>query len=119
MIAGNHDGGWKRAGGSGPGRPDLPHGCSIESTNFHGLNVVTCDVITSGKWNILIGAYLPSSTLEHLPDLEEALARFRDQGPIVLGDLKADISQYQNPYIQEVADLLMEFGMLDLHHHFR
>ena len=37
---------------------------------------------------------------------------------MVLGDLNADIGQYQNPGIQYVPDLLMEFGMVYLLHHF-
>ena len=65
-----------------------------------------------------IGAYLPPSTLDNLPDLEENLARIWDQYPIVLGYLDAIIGQYQNPHIQQVADLLMEFGLVDLLHHF-
>ena len=37
----------------------------------------------------------------------------------MLGDLNADIGQYQNLRIQQVADLLMEFGLVDLLNHFR
>ena len=36
----------------------------------------------------------------------------------MLGDLNANIVQYQNPRSQQVADLLMEFGLVDLLHHF-
>ena len=46
----------------------------------------------------------------------DSLTRFRDQKPIVLGDLNADI-QAQNPRSNQVADLLMEFGMVVLYHH--
>ena len=69
--------------------------------------------VTDGKWTPIIGSYLPTSTLEHLPELEEALIRFRYHDPILLGDLKADIHQAENPCIQQVADLLMEFGMMN------
>ena len=51
--------------------------------------------------------------------MEEALTRFQDQYTIVLGDLNADIGQYQNPHSHQVADLLMNFGLVDLLNHFR
>ena len=41
---------------------------SIELTCFHGMNVVICEVVTR-KCTPIIRAYLPTSTLEHLPDL--------------------------------------------------
>ena len=44
---------------------------------FHGKNVVGCKVISGGNRTPLVGAYPPPpSTLEHLPDMEEALDRF-------------------------------------------
>ena len=46
------------------------------------------------------------------------MSRFWHYYPIVLGDLNADISQSHNPQIQKVADLIMEFGLVDLLHHF-
>ena len=61
----------------------------------------------------------PPYTLEHLPDLEEALARFQYQDPIVLGDLNSDIIQAQNPCSQHPADLLMGFGLVYLIHNLR
>ena len=44
---------------------------------------------------------------------------FQYQYPIVLGGFNDDILQTQNPHSQHVADLLMEFGLVDLFHHFR
>ena len=55
-------------------------------------------------------------TLEHLPDLEGALTRFRDQEPILLGELNVEI-QSQNPRSHQVADIMMEFRLVDLCHH--
>ena len=81
--------------------------------------MVRCKVITSSKQNPLIGAYLSPYTLEHLPDLDEDLTRFSVQDPIVVGDINADIRQVQNPCIQKVSDLLIEFGMLYLLRYFR
>ena len=88
---------------------------------FHRTNVVICEVVTvsNRKWTPIICAYLLPSTLEHLLVLEEALTRFWDHSPIVVGDLSANIGQYQNLYIHQVAELLMEFGIMDLLLHFR
>ena len=51
-------------------------------------------------------------TLEHLLDLEEALQRFRD--PIVLGELNVDLEKERSPHIQQVADLIVEYDLIDL-----
>ena len=91
----------------------------MESTRFHGLNVVSCEVISGGNRTPLVGVYLPLSTLYHLPYLKESLACFQEQDPIVLGYLNSDIVQAQNPCIQKVDDLLMEFSMANLLRHFR
>ena len=37
----------------------------------------------------------------------------------MLGDLNADIGQSQKPLSQQVADILMEFGLVDLLHYFQ
>ena len=58
---------------------DQPKGWSAESTHFHGPNVVNYEVVDGVKKNPLIGEYLPTFTLEKLPDLEDTLTRFRDQ----------------------------------------
>ena len=58
----------------------------------------------------------PPSPLEDLLDLTMALPHFRDQNTIVLGDLNADI-QAQNPRSQKVAELLIQFGLVDFQQH--
>ena len=84
----------------------------IKSTRYHGTNVVSCKIVTGLNWTLFVGAYLPSSTLEHLPELEEALQRFKD--PIVLGDLNMDLNEARNSQSQCVSDLLVEYGLIDL-----
>ena len=37
---------------------DRPQGCSVESIRFHGPNMVSCKVVTEGKWIPIIGTYL-------------------------------------------------------------
>ena len=83
---------------------------------FHGPNVVICEVVTGRKRSPLISIYLPPSTLDHLPNLEEALTCFRYQDSIVLGDLNTKI-QSHSPGIQKFNYLLMEFRMVDLLHY--
>ena len=87
---------------------ELPQGWNVESTRFHGTNVVSCKVVSGDKQTPLVGSPPPPhSTLEHLPYMEEALSRFWDKYSIVLGDLNAYIGQAQNPRSQQVADLLI------------
>ena len=95
---------------------DRPQGWRIESTCFHRPNVVSCKVVTvtKRKWNPIISAYLPTSTLDKLTDLEEDLTLFQDHNPIVLGYLSANIVQCQNLRSKQVDDLLMGFSLMDL-----
>ena len=88
---------------------------SIESTRFHRPNLVSCEVINI-KRTPPISIYLPPYTLEHLLYLVEDPIRLWDQEPILLGDFNADI-QSKNTHSQQVSELLMEFGLVDLHHH--
>ena len=56
---------------------ERPNGWGIESMRFHGTNVVSCEIFTGHTRTPIVGAYLPPSTLEHLPDLYEALQHFK------------------------------------------
>ena len=47
------------------------------------------------------------------------MARFRDQKSIVLGYLNVELDEAQNLRSQLVSDLLTEFGLINLMHHFR
>ena len=51
--------------------------------------------------------------------MEEALTLFREHNPIVLGNLRSDIGQYQNPRSQQVDYFLIEFDLMDLLLHFQ
>ena len=63
-----------------------PKGWSVELTRFQSPNMVSYEVATNIKRTLIISAYLPPSTLEHSPELQEALTRLRDQATILLGD---------------------------------
>ena len=79
--------------------------------------MIICEIFPGLTQTPLIGAYLPLSTLEHLPDLDEDLQLFRD--PNLLGGLKVDLNEAIIPWIQRVADLLTEYGLIDLVPNFR
>ena len=91
---------------------ERPVGWGIDSTRYHRPNMVRCDIITGLTRTPLVGAYLPPLTLEHLLDLEEALQRFRY--PIVLRELNVDLEKERSPHIQQVADLIVEYDLIDL-----
>ena len=102
---------------------DWPQVWSLDQTRLHESKLMSCKVVTNRISTLIIREYFPPSTLdhstlEHLTDLEEALTRFCDQYPIVLGDLRPEIFQAQNPHSQQVSDLLMKFGLMDLLRHF-
>ena len=85
-------------------------GWIVDSTRFHGPNMVSCEVIARYHQTPLIGAYLPLSTLDHLTDLGEALNRFLGRDSVILGDINADIGLVRNPQDKQVADFLAFFG---------
>ena len=45
---------------------ERPVGWGIESTFYHGMNEVSCKLVTGITWTPLVGVYLNPSTLEHL-----------------------------------------------------
>ena len=91
---------------------DRPVWWGIESTHYHRPNMFSYKIVTGLTQTPLGGAYLPPSTLEHLPELEEALQRFKD--PIVFGDLNMDLDKARTSRSQSVSDLLVEYGLIDL-----
>ena len=48
---------------------ERPEGWTVDSTRFHSPNVVSFKVLSGDQWMPIIGAYLPPSTLDRLPDL--------------------------------------------------
>ena len=94
-------------------------GWSLELTRFHRLNVVICKVLRGMFKTPVIRAYLPPTTMAYLPDLEEDLECCRFQDPIFMEDLNVDLDYAQNLRSQLVADMLVEFGLINLMHHFQ
>ena len=81
-----------RAGGVALVSKDQPEGWHFESTKTCGPNALSTVLVSGSSRTHIIGAYLPPSTLRHLPELEVALGRFPDLNPMIFGDLNADLS---------------------------
>ena len=93
-------------------------GWSLELTRFHGPNMVIGKVVTGMSRTPIVVKYLLLSTLANLSNIEEALVRFRGQEPIVLVDINKGLDEAQNPCSQIVANLLTEFVLINLIHHY-
>ena len=97
---------------------ERPGGWGVESTHYHGPNWVSFKIVTGYIRTPLVRVYLPPLTLEHLLDFEEALQRFKGLDSIFLGDLNVDPDKSWSLQSQRIADLLTEFGLIDLVRHF-
>ena len=91
----------------------------FEYMRFHGPNMAICKIVSSDQPVPIIGAYLPPSTLDNLPDSEEAMYQFLDRDPVLLGNLNTYIRCLRKLWDQQVAHFLVSFGMVDLLNHFR
>ena len=86
--------------------------------HFHRPTIISCEVVICTYQTPIIGKYLLTTTLAHLPNLEEDLERFRGQDLILMGNLNVDLDEAQKPRSQIVAIMLTEFGIVNLMHHF-
>ena len=66
-----------------------------------------------------MGAYLPPSSLHHLPDLEAALSRYPNLSLMLFGDLNTDLTQLTITCSRTIAASLSACGLRDLLHDFR
>ena len=93
MLKGVPHRGRRSAGGVGL----VTKGWNIDTTQIYGPNVVSCEVVSGIHQTPLIRAYLPMTTLGHLPNIEETLHFFMGGDIIVLGDLKMYVRRMGNP----------------------
>ena len=63
-----------RSGGVALITKDQPDGWHFESTETYGPNVISTVLVSGTRRTHIVGAYLPPSSLQHLPDLESALS---------------------------------------------
>ena len=85
---------------------DRQTGWILELTRFHRPNVVSCEDIRGTSRTPIIGVYLPPTTLDHLPNLEESLESFQFQDPILKGGINLDLDEAQKPRSHLVADIM-------------
>ena len=88
--------------------------CIVESPRFHRPNLVSCEIVAGDQLIPLIKAYLPPSTLDLLPYLEEVLNKFLGRDSVILGDLNVEIGCLRNPQDQQATDFFASFGVEDL-----
>ena len=88
------------------------------SMRFHWPNGVNCKNVSGNQRTPLIGLFLPPSTMVHIPDLEDVLNSFLGREYVILVGLNAEIVCLNNSHDQQVPDLLVFFGFLDLLVHF-
>ena len=86
---------------------------------FHRPNVLSCKIGTGHTRTLLVDAYLPPLTLEHLPDFKESLQYFKGMEPIIFGYLNVDLDKARSLRRQQVVDLPTDFGLIDLFRHLR
>ena len=91
----------------------------VESQLKHGPNVLSCILVSGTQRTPLIGAYLSPKHLNDVPFLVEALERFPNQSPLVLGDLKVDLKKTHSNRVNQVSSTLAAYGLEDILYHFR
>lgn len=91
----------------------------IESQRRHGPNVLSCILVSGSQRTPLVGVHFPPNSLADLPHLTEALTRFPNNRPVVLGDLNVDLQHDDmDDRCSQVAATLATHGLEDLSPHF-
>jgi hypothetical protein len=98
-------------------RKDAKNWC-IESPKRHGPNILSCELVSGEKRTAIIVVCLPPNDLDDLPYLDEALRKFPDCTPIILGDLNVDLNQ-KNSRATKINAAFAPYGLLDLLLHFK
>ena len=91
----------------------------VESQLKHGPNVLSCILVSGTQRTPLIGVYLSPKHLNDVPFLVEALERFPNQSPLVLGDLNVDLKKPHLNRVNQVSSTLAAYGLEDILYHFR
>jgi hypothetical protein len=91
----------------------------IKSPRRHGPNVISCYIQSGDQHTPLIGVYLPPSHLNNLPYLIDALDRFPNESPILMGDLNVNLRNMTPDRTQQVSATLATNGLEDLLLHFQ
>ena len=67
----------------------------------------------------IIGVYILPNDTTTLIHIAAALGRFSNQKVILVGDLNLDLDSIESDWDMEIANILADSGLLDMHHHFK
>ena len=77
-------------------------------------------MIVSGNLHYgIVGVYAPPSDTTTLVHIAEALGHFQDRNVILVGDLNLDFDSIETDRDMEIANILVDSGLLDMYHHFK
>ena len=92
----------------------------VESAIFHGPNVISAEIVSGNKRYGIVGAYVPPKDSTTSVHISAALDRFpRRRDLILVGDLNIDLDSPESERDMEIAQLLADFSLRDMHHHFK
>ena len=67
----------------------------------------------------IVGAYVLPTDTTTLIHIAAALDRFSHQKVILVGDLNLNLDSIESDQDVEIANVLADSGLLDMHHHFK
>ena len=91
----------------------------VESSIFHGPNVISATVVSGNSRYGIVGAYVPPNDTTTSIHIAAALGRFSNRKVILVEDLNLDLDSVESARDMEIANVLADSGLLDMHHHFR
>ena len=93
----------------------------VESAVLHGPNVISAEIVSGNKRYGIVGAYIPPKDSTTSVHVTAALDRFasRRRQVILVGDLNINLDSPESERDVEIAQLLANAGLRDMHHHFK
>ena len=92
----------------------------VESSVFHGPNVMSAMIVSGNSRYGIVGAYIPPTDTTTSIHIAAALGRFsRRRKVILVGDLNLNLNSIESARDMEIAKVLADAGLLDMHHHFK
>jgi len=91
----------------------------VELSILHGPNVIFAMIISGNSRYGIVGAYVPPSDITTLVHIAAALGRFHSRKVILVGDLNLDLDSIETDRDMEIANTLVDSGLLDIYHHFK
>ena len=92
----------------------------VESSVFHGPNVISVMVVSCNSRYGIVGAYVPPNDTTTSIYIAAALGRFsRRRKVILVGNLNLNLDSIESTRDMEIANILADSGLLDMYHHFK